>query len=133
MLMHVMQHVAPLAECLQVRGGVVPGVMVQMRRREDNPGLASGLVQSGQGTQPNFPATVVPPNLACVIPPTAIPEVMHCLAMWSGTMLTTTLGPLESDEVGQLRPVDGVKPAVLRTDRHQLPALPAERAAGKYR
>lgn len=79
----VVQQVAPLAKSLEVRRNVVAGVVVQMRRCKDAPGLPRCIVQRGQGAQTQLPATIIAPYLADVVPPPAIPEVMHRLAMRS--------------------------------------------------
>ncbi len=49
------------------------------------------------------------------------------LPMWAAAMLTITLRPGEADHLGKLTPVDGVKPAVLRSDRHEGSLSPAPR------
>ena len=75
--------------------------------------------RGGQGQPDKAPASVAP-DAALFVPPATIAKVADQLPMRSGAVLTAAPGTLEADHSRQLRPVDGVQPAVLRADRHQL-------------
>lgn len=69
MLLPVMQHVAPLAEGLEVSRAAVAGIMVEVRRREiDGRGCALPRVNRQARKHPALPTTPVRPLL--VVPST---------------------------------------------------------------
>ena len=64
------------------------------------------------------PATVAP-LFTLVIEPAAIPKVQDITAVWASALLATPFRAVETNGRRELRPIDRVKPALLRTDRHQ--------------
>lgn len=130
-LLGIVEHVAPLAECREVAGAVVARVMVQMRAGQDHArdrktcgrgdACEAGLsLLKGVGWRQlaHSPAMAVAPGASLCIPPGAVTEMRDVLPVRAAAALAAALGSGEADQVRQLAPVDRVEPAVLRRDRH---------------
>ena len=110
MLRPVMEQVTSLAESPDVAmpPPTMRRVMVEMCRRQHHLGRPDrGAV--GQGRRGDLAASTVPPGLLGFIPPPAIAEVTHGLAMRPATDLAATFGADEADPMADLRPVDRVE------------------------
>lgn len=122
MLGPVVEHVATLAEGLEIARGVVAGVVVEMASREEHPRRAEAGQTRGRGGRAergeDTPSAAAP-DLALLIPPPTVAEMIDELAMRPPALFTAAVGAGEADHGGELRPVDGIEPAMLRADRHQ--------------
>src|SRR4051812_49088143 len=89
MLRFVVQHVAALAERLQVSGPVVHRIMIHMRARQEHPCALERLLQTVRGSQAAqrspFP---VSPRAARLVPPAPIPEMVDQAPVGSPAPLT---------------------------------------------
>ena len=130
-LLAIVEHVTPLAERGEVAGPVVAWVVVQMRAGQDHAGdgetrgrampvrVGLSCLKHLRWWQPAHPpAAAITPGAALGIPPGAVAQVRDVLPMQAAAALAAALGASEADDMGQLAPVDGVIPAVLRSDRH---------------
>lgn len=118
MLLGVVQHVAPLAERLQVPRPVVRRIVVEMRGREHDtggPGARAG--RGGRRLPTHSAASAVAPGLRLGIPPCAVTQMADDLAVWPPAAFAPAARPLEADHGRELRPVDRIEPAMLRPDR----------------
>src|SRR4051812_43118837 len=119
MLRSVVQHVAPLAERLQVSRPVLGRVVVEVSAGQDHPRGLEWLAQPIWGREtPKGAALPVSPHASFVIPPAAISEVTDQAAVGSPAALAAPLGTTKADDGRELGPVDRVEPAMLSTDRH---------------
>ena len=120
MLRAVVQHVAALAEGLQVRGSVVGWVVIEMRagqdhaRRPDSP-----LPQPQRGEPREWSAVSITPPLLVAIPPAPIAQVADHASVRAAAPFAFALRSSEADHGRKLGPVDGVEPAIAGMDRHQ--------------
>ncbi len=132
MLLAIVLEMAPLAERHEVARPVVGGVMVPVSSREHHTGgpHLHWEVLDLQRT-PDLPTCPVAPCRALRIPPASIAEVTDHPPMRPPAFLTLALRTLEADEGGELRPVDGVEPAVLGADRHPTRCQTASARAGR--
>ena len=119
MLGPVMQQMAPLAERLDVAvpAAAVRGVVVEMRRRQHDLGRPARLLL-GRGRAGDLAAAAITPGLARLVPPAAIAQMAHHLAVRPPTGLAAALGAHEPHPAADLRPVDRVVVAQLGLDRH---------------
>jgi hypothetical protein len=118
-LLAVVLEMAPLAQRHQIARAVVRGVVIPVSRREHHargPELLLEALDLEHTTNP--PPLPVSPGLTLWIPPAAVAQVTDHAPMWAAAALALSLGALEADHDGELLPVDGIEPAVLRTDRH---------------
>ena len=127
----VMGEVAALAECCEVSGSVVAGVLVEMGGGEDDIGRRQGQrckacqsrLQSNkagrEGQCPRATATVVTPALAGHVPPQSVGSDDHPFSVRSPATLAAAAGAIEADHLRQLAPVDRVEPALVRADRRK--------------
>src|ERR671933_115143 len=123
-LLAIMEHVAPLAERLQVPRPVVRRIMVQMRRGQHHAGRSPGDVRRqslGPGQAPNRPILAVAPHPALLILPAPVPEMQDDFAMRTPAVLAPSASSGEADHSRELGPVDRIEPAVLRPDWHVSP------------
>ena len=133
MLLGIVERMAPLAERGEVVRAVVARVMVEMRAGQDHTcdrktrgrghAYKAGLFRlkrKGPWQLAHPLATTIAPSVSLGIPSCAVAQVRDILPVWAATVLTAALGTREADHLGQLAPVDRVKPAVLRSDRHGL-------------
>jgi len=118
MLGRVVEHVAALAEGGEVVGGVVAGVVVEVRAGEDDVGGAHRS-QREAAPDPGDPTAVRSPDLRPRIPPAPVAEMRNVAAVRAGAAFALGAGAAEADRRGQLAPVDRVEPAVVGTDRHR--------------
>lgn len=120
MLRPVVNHVAALAERLEIPEIVVRRIVIQVGGGENDPGAQAVVRFRRQGCLPaDRPTPAVTPALLPDVPPPPIPQMADKLPMRSAAPLAATLGTLEPYHPADLRPVNWVEPAVLRTDRHQ--------------
>jgi hypothetical protein len=127
-----MEHMAALAECLEITRPVVGGVMIEMGGGQRNLCCGEGSVldrRRSAGNPGKRPALPVAPGCAFLIPPTAIAEVKDHAAVGSLASFATPLGASKPDERRELRPVDWIEPTVLRANRHRPYFLDAGRRA----
>jgi hypothetical protein len=123
MLVAVVQHVAALAKRLQIARAIVSGIVVEVGGGQVDPGGEDALVVLDRFRQArNGPPAPVAPRAGFLIPPSAITEMNDQAPVRPAAALATAFRAAEPDGGGNLRPVDRVKPAMLRTDRHQLSA-----------
>ena len=100
MLVAVVQHVAALAERLEVARPIVAGVVVEMRGCEDDLGcsdrFAFGRRRAGRqaGERLSF---AVAPDLRLLVPPAAVAEVNDDAPVRAAAPLAPALGAAESD------------------------------------
>ena len=114
-----MQHVAALAECAEIARSIVAGVVVEVRCRQKDLGEEQAFIVSDRlGEARERPAAATSPEFGAGIPPAAVAEVPHHMSVWAAALLASPLCALETDRGRDLRPVDRVKPAMLRSDGH---------------
>jgi hypothetical protein len=118
----VMEHMAALAERLEIARPVVGGVVIEMGGGQRHLCCGEGPVLDRRRSARNpgkRPALPVAPGCAFLIPPAAIAEVKDHAAVGSPASFATSLGPSEPDEGRELRPVNWIEPPVLRANRHR--------------
>jgi hypothetical protein len=117
----VMQHVAALAECFQVPvpTSAMGRVMVEMRSREHH-ACGPGSLGQRRRRAGDAPATSVPPDPACLVPPPTVPEMPDGLPVRPPADLASTPRPYEAHPLADLAPVDGVEEPQLGSDRHRV-------------
>ena len=116
MLLAVVEHVAPLAERLQVPRPVARRIMIQMRRGQHHAGRSLGDVcrQSlGPWQAPNRPILAVAPHPALRVPPAPVSEMQDDFAVRTPAVLAAPAGSGESG--GNVRKVlqIGLREAVM--------------------
>lgn len=114
-----MNHMATLAKRLKISSIIVAGIVVQMRGGEDYPGGPSAADERRGCAHLQQPSMAILPSPDFFAPPAAIPQMGDYCPMRPVTLLASSTRTFEPDLVGQLRPVNRIKPTVLRTDRHQ--------------
>jgi len=117
MLGRVVEHVAPLAQRLQVGRSVVPWVVVEMGTCQDDEGHPHG-GEDEAVLHRDALASIGTPALRFRIPPPPVAEMGHTAKMRTSAPLTARAGTLETNRLRYLLPVDRVEPSVLRADRH---------------
>ncbi len=120
MLLAVVLEMAPLAQRYEVARAVVGGVVIPVGSRQHHaggPDLLLEVLNLQHTTNP--PPLPVSPGLPLPIPPAAVAQVAGDPPVRTAAALALSLGALEADHGGELLPVNGVEPAVLRTYRHQ--------------
>src|SRR5215203_3072938 len=116
----VVQHVAPLAERLEVRGPVVGRVVIKMRARQDHPRSPHRRSPQPEGRQlRERPPLSIAPAPRLPIPPATIAQVADGSSMRTATAFAPPLRPSETDRSRELGPVNGVEPAIAGLDGHQ--------------
>src|SRR5689334_18041292 len=110
----IVQHMASLAQCLDVAMAppAVGRIVVKMGCRQHDLGR-SDQSTVGKGRYGDLAAATVAPGIARLVPPPAVTEMPHGLAMRPPARLAPTLGPHEPDPAADLRPVDRVEVAQL--------------------
>lgn len=133
MLGPVIDNMATLAEGPKIPAVIMSGIVIQMRGSQINARGWRMISKWGRGVVPQYSAAIVAPTAGIFVPPTAIAKMTDDLAMGPFTVLAPTLSPLKPHHIRQLLPIDGIKPTVLRADRHQLASrsLACRRACGK--
>jgi hypothetical protein len=114
-----MDDMATLAERLEVAPVIIARVMIKMRSRQKyarQQGGAAQLLRTWPHAQ-QAPA-IVPPSTGLLAPPAPIAEVLYGFAMRPAALLAATFGTVKANNIGQLRPVDRVKEAMLAADGH---------------
>jgi hypothetical protein len=120
MVRSIMNHVAALAETLQVALPVVARIMIEMRRRQDDAGLSER--HRILDIRPSrWPAPTITPRVARGVEPATIGQATDSLAMRPAASLADTTGALEAHPSADLRPVDRIKPAQFTIDRQWSP------------
>ena len=115
----VMQQVASLAECpdIAMPPAAMSRVMVEMGCSEYDPCRSYCRYCHRNGWRYGLAAAVAP-GLAELVPPAAVAEMADDGAVRTAASLAPTGSPLEPDPAADLRPVDRVEKAQLRSDRH---------------
>ena len=120
-----MDHVAALAETLQVALPVVARIMIEMRRRQDDAGLSER--HRILDIRPSYwPAPTITPRVARGVEPTTIGQATDSLTMRPTASLADATSALEAHASADLRPVDRVEPAQLTLDRQSSPLFTME-------
>lgn len=114
----VMDHVTALAEGGEVTVGVVGGVVVPMRSRQDYPRSAHGGQQIDGAGEAREPPSPVTPAASLYVPPASVAEVAHHTPVRSSADVAASTSSAEADGDRQLAPVDRVEEAVFVPDRH---------------
>src|SRR5690349_5481444 len=120
MLGPVVQQMAALAERpeIAVARAAMRRVVVEMRRRQHDLSHPCRRIRGwgGRGDPASF---AVAPDLALLIPPAAVAEMLDGPAMRSAACLAMPPGADEPDPVTDLRPVDRIEKSQLRSYRHR--------------
>ena len=97
----VVEQMTPLAECFQVAMAppATRGVMIEVSRRQHDTDRSEHLTL-GQGRAGGLAATAVAPDAMRLVPPTAVAQVPHRLAMWAAAELAAALGAHEPHPSG---------------------------------
>jgi hypothetical protein len=118
MLLAVVEHVAALAECLEIAGTIVGRVVVEVGRGQQHsrlPQPARAPVRCRQIAELSAPT--IAPGALSLIPPAPVTQVADHLAMRAPALLASGVRPLEANDGRELAPVDRIEPAELRADR----------------
>ncbi len=126
----IMGKMAALAQGGEIAWAVIARVVIEMRAGQyDARGrqhrlagefgqaqLARQAIGGGQATHPLSP--IVAPASSLLIIPAPVTQMVYPHSMRPATMVTPPLCPREANKVRQFAPVDWIKPAMVRTDRH---------------
>ena len=98
MLWPIVQQVAPLAQGpdVAVPAPTMGRIVIEMRCRQHHLGRPKRRIQGRRG---DLTTSTVPPGLLRLVPPTAIAQMLHGLAMRPAADLTAALGTDEADPV----------------------------------
>lgn len=118
MLSSVVVKMTALTECSEIAGPVISGIVVEMRRRQDDLGLPELSLVIGEINPVDYPALAVTPDLLVRIEPAPIAEMADHPPMRPAAALTAPPCPLETNHSAELNPVDRVKTPELLLDRH---------------
>src|SRR5215472_8159001 len=118
MVRAIVDHVAALAQALDISQPVIARVMVEMRRRQDDASSPHprSLLKIGPSRRP---AAAVAPGVTRGIEPASVGQTVNRLAVGPSASLANTVGALETYAATDLRPVAGIKSPHLRLDRHR--------------
>jgi len=119
MLGRIVDHVAALAERLQVRRRAVARVMIEVRASQDDVGHPDPR-QCEAALHRNPLALVRSPAQRISVPPSSIAEMCDPTKVRPTALLAAPAGTLEPDCARQLLPVDRVEPAIFGSDRHRI-------------
>src|SRR6516162_4675441 len=124
MVRAVMDHVAALAQALEIAKPVVARVMIEMGCGQDDAGWPHlrRLLEVGP---PRSAAASVAPGAARRIEPAAVRQTANRHTMGPPTSLADAVGALKPHATADLRPVPRIKPPHLRLDRHRCPRRPS--------
>lgn len=114
-----MQQVAALAEAAQVAQPVICGIVIQMRRGENNPrrALPCQLFEVRPATGA---ATAVAPGLLLRVEPSAVRQATDGRAVGTAAALTNSAGALEADPPTEVTPMGGIEGSELASNWHRL-------------
>jgi hypothetical protein len=115
-LFTVVNHMAALAERLQVSQPVIGRIMVEVRSRENYPGCPNCDVVANSSNK--AASASIAPRPFVFIPPSTIAQMQDLTAMRPAAPLAPAFSSVKPDYRRKLRPVDWVKPLVLGADRH---------------
>jgi hypothetical protein len=119
-LLTVVNHMATLAQGLQISQPVIGGIMVKVRGRQRHPGCSnSDVVTHLSSKAGQSPSASIAPGPFVFIPPPTIAQMLDLTAMRPAAPLAPAFSSLEPDHRRKLRPVDRIKPFVLGADRHR--------------
>ncbi|MBY9063603.1 hypothetical protein K7957_11730 [Sphingomonas yunnanensis] len=111
-----------LAERRELAEVVIGGIVVEARARQDRRRPPARKEDVPSRTTYPAPAAITPmPTVR--VPPSTVAQMEDPASMRSAAVLAAALRPLETDEAGDVRPIDRIKEGMLRTDRHRSPPL----------
>lgn len=117
MLGRIVDHMATLAERREIAGHAVAWIVIEMRTSQHD--ISRSYRRQNEAALERDPlATAGAPTHGIGIPPATIAKMGDPTHMRPRAVLAARAGPIEPDHVRQLAPVDRVKPAVFRADRH---------------
>src|SRR5262245_8629440 len=117
MVWPVVNHVAALAEAFEIAPLVIARVVIQVRRRQYNPG-SSHLRRDIEIRPPRRLAPAIPPSTTGRIEPTTIRQTPNCHSMRPAGSLTNPSGALEAHSPADLWPIARIDLPHLSLDRH---------------
>ena len=117
MIWPVVDHVAALAQALEIAPAIAGWIVVYVRRGQDDLGgaEADSFDQIRPSARSPLPRA---PGLHLGVVPAAIGEAAHDDAVRTAANLTPTLCSFETDDTADLGPVSGVEVAKVLTNRH---------------
>lgn len=120
---------AALAEGYEIALEVVGGVVIAVSRSQYDPRRTdeAEILDGRKAAQRT--ALLIAPGADAGIPPAPITEMVYRLPMRPTAALAGATCSPKTDRGRELRLVDGVEEAVLRTDRHEGQPFPADTAA----
>jgi len=119
MLRSIVEHVAALAQSGEIAGGIVAGIVVEMRAGEHDISGAHAGERHRAASHRDAAAVAVAPAGRGAVPPATVAEMRDMAAMRPAAALAARAGAYEADGTRHLRPVDRVEPAVFGADRHR--------------
>ena len=120
MVRAVVDHVTALAQAPEVAQPVVARVIIEVRRREHDAGVAD-LRRFDEIGPTRGPTSAVTPGVTGGIEPAAVGQTANGHAMRPTASLAHAGGALEPHPPADLRPIARIKLPHLRPDRHRYP------------
>src|SRR5215471_19384337 len=116
MVQPVVDHMATLAEALEITQSVIAGVMIEVCRGQDDAGSPHQrrFLEIGLACRPT---AAIAPSMTSGIEPTPIRQTADRHPMRAAAPLANTGGALEAHAPADLRPVARIEPPHLRLDR----------------
>ena len=123
MVRAIVDHVAALAQALQIAPPVVTRVVVKVGRSQNDAGVPdlSGFDEIGPARRP---PPAIAPGVLHGIEPAPVRQTANRHAVPPVASLTDTGGALEPYPPADLRPIARIKLPHFRSDRHRHPRLP---------
>ena len=123
MVRAIVDHVAALAQALQIAPPVVTRVVVEVGCSKNNAGVPdlSGFDEIGPA---RWPSPAIAPGVLHGIEPAPVRQTANRHAVPPVASLTDTGGALEPHPPADLRPIARIKLPHFRSDRHRHPRLP---------
>ena len=117
MIRPVVEHVAALAEALEIAPPVISRIMIEVRRRQYDAGL-SHLPRLNEIRPPRPSTPGVPPSMAGRIEPATIWQTADSHSMRATASLTQAGGTLEAHAPADFRPIAWIYSPHFKFDWH---------------
>ena len=119
MLVAIVDHVAALAERLEIFRPIIRRIVIEVGGREHDLGPSNEDMLANWSDATQRPSAPISPSLLFFVPPSTVAQVLDLAAVRPAALLAPTFRSMKPDHRRQLRPVDRIEPFVLRADRHR--------------